>query len=295
MKRGIVCILIILLLLPLGIARAVTTPVEIRSDDIQGNVGDTVSVPLLIAIEPPKLGQTMDSLQFDLTYNSDILEYVDIQEVSGDYINILGARYMCSVTPSMGNVAFAAAATSGTNGSGTLMHVRFKVLSAGSTMLALKKVSYSFVTVSSETASQRTYTGGTINLGYVTGERNTLPSPSASPSASPVPTGEPSPQFPIGEASAQPGASPTAAPQQKKGDALAYVMFGLFLLMAILICVILTLMIVRRSQRRRSILLDDDADEPLPVEAEEEDGEEQEEPEKPEESIPVIRRRNRPE
>ena len=147
---------------------AAGTPVAITSEDVRGSVGDTVTVAINIAIEPPKLGQTMDSLQFVLEYDSAALEFVGIQELSQDRMNILGVQYICNVTTKTGSVAYTAASSDGCSGSGVLMHVRFKILSAVSTMLVLKKVSYSFVTSGSGT--QRSYTGGTINLGRITGQ-----------------------------------------------------------------------------------------------------------------------------
>ena len=141
MKRRIVSLLmVVLLLLPAAVSMAATVPVTITSDDVRGNVGDTVTATLNITIDPPKLGQSMDSLQFLLVYDSAALEYVGIQEVSQDRINILGAQYICSVTTNTGKVGFTAAATDGSSGSGVLMHVRFKILSPVSTMLVLKNV-----------------------------------------------------------------------------------------------------------------------------------------------------------
>ena len=135
MKRRILSLLMVaLLLLPASLAHGATVPVTLTSDDVQGNVGDTVSVAIHINVEAPKLGQTMDSLQFVLEYDSAALEYVSIQEVSQDRITILGAQYNCNVTTNTGAVAFAAAASGGGTGSGVLMHVRFKILSAVSTM-----------------------------------------------------------------------------------------------------------------------------------------------------------------
>ena len=154
MKRRILSlIMVVMLLLPAAFSMAATTPVTITSEDIQGSVGDTVTVAINIAIEAPKLGQTMDSLQFVLEYDSAALEYLGIQEFSQDKIKILGSQYMCNVTTKAGAVAFAAAANGGATGSGVLMHVQFRILSAVSTMLVLKKVSYSFVTTSSGSQS----------------------------------------------------------------------------------------------------------------------------------------------
>ncbi len=136
MKRRILSVLlVILLLLPAAASHAAGAPVTITSEDVRGKVGDTVTATLKIVIEPPKLGQTMDSLQFELVYDSSALEFVDIQEVSQDRINILGSQYYCSVSSKTGAVSFTAAATDGATGSGVLMHVRFKILSAVSTML----------------------------------------------------------------------------------------------------------------------------------------------------------------
>ncbi len=269
MKRRILSLLMVaLLLLPASLAHGATVPVTLTSDDVQGNVGDTVSVAIHINVEAPKLGQTMDSLQFVLEYDSAALEYVSIQEVSQDRITILGAQYNCNVTTNTGAVAFAAAASGGGTGSGVLMHVRFKILSAVSTMLVMKKVAYSFVTTSS--GSQRGYTGGTVNLGRVTGQSapaTVAPatyapetfSPEESPSIQPTDQ----PRFPVTEVTLEPGASPTEEPvEEGDSDILAYIVFGLFIVVAIMICVVLTLMIVRRGRNKmQAELLEDDEDE----------------------------------
>ena len=276
MKRRILSLLMVaLLLLPASLAHGATVPVTLTSDDVQGNVGDTVSVAIHINVEAPKLGQTMDSLQFVLEYDSAALEYVSIQEVSQDRITILGAQYNCNVTTNTGAVAFVAAASGGGTGSGVLMHVRFKILSAVSTMLVMKKVAYSFVTTSS--GSQRGYTGGTVNLGRVTGQSapaTVAPatfSPEESPSDQPrfpvteVPSIQPTdqPRFPVTEVTLEPGASPTEEPvEEGDSDILAYIVFGLFIVVAIMICVVLTLMIVRRGRNKmQAELLGDDEDE----------------------------------
>ena len=71
MKRRILSlIMVVMLLLPAAFSMAATTPVTITSDDIQGSVGDTVTVAINMVVEPPKLGQTMDSIQFVLEYDS---------------------------------------------------------------------------------------------------------------------------------------------------------------------------------------------------------------------------------
>ncbi len=298
MKRRIISLLFAaLLLLPVSAARAAAAPVTITSEDVRGNVGDTVSVAINIVVEPPKLGQTMDSLQFVLEYDSAALEYVGIQELNQDRMNILGVQYTCSVTAKAGAVAYTAASSDGCSGSGVLMHVRFKILSAVSTMLVLKKVSYSFVTVSS--GSQRGYTGGTINLGRITGQSvpTTIPPFTNAPANSQPPTAVSSdePRFPVTEVTLAPGASPTPEPNSGDSDILAYIVFGLFIVVALLICVVLTLMIVRRGQNKARIkYFDDDEDEEdiLTVpEAEEEPYEEaslEEEPPEEEEDEPPI-------
>ena len=266
MKRRILSIIMVaLLLLPASLTLAASVPVTITSEDVQGNVGDTVSVALNIKVEAPKLGQTMDSLQFVLEYDSAALEYVSIQEVSQNSITILGAQYDCDVATKAGAVAFAASATGGGTGSGVLMHVRFRILSAASTMLVLKKVSYSFVTTSS--GSQRGYTGGTVNLGHVTGQSvPTTVAPATFAPYTPSTSGDPSslptdePRFPVTEVTLEPGASPTAEPVEGDSDVLAYIVFGLFIVVAIMICVVLTLMIVRRGRNKRQeeLLADDE-------------------------------------
>ena len=302
MKRRIISLLFAaLLLLPVSISMAATTPVTLSSEDVRGNVGDTVTVAINIAVEAPKLGQTMDSLQFVLEYDSAALEYIGIQELSQDRMNILGVQYTCFVTPKAGAVAFTAASSGGATGSGVLMHVRFKILSAVSTMLVLKKVSYSFVTTSS--GAQKGYTGGTMNLGRITGQSapNTIPPTSNNPvntqapaNASAAPTDEP--RFPVTETTLSPGASPAPEQNAKDNDILAYIVFGLFIIVAILICVVLTLMIVRRGQNKtRSELFEDEED--VPQEAEEDEPDtapareaEAEEDDEDEPPIQIVRR-----
>ena len=292
MKRKIFAVLMAMLLLfPAAFAHGATTPVTITSEDVRGKVGDTVTATLKIAIEPPKLGQSMDSLQFELVYDSAALEFIDIQEVSQDRISILGAQYMCSVSSKAGAVGFSAAATDGASGSGVLMHVRFRILSAVSTMLVLKKVAYSFVTQNSTTQDRRQ--GGTINLGRITGQSvpNTIAPASPVPADTQPPTGVATdePRFPVTEVTLAPGASPTAEPSQADNDILAYIVFGLFIVVAILICVVLTLMIVRRGQNKNRLkYFEEDEDEEVTEEPEEFIPGEEELPEEAEEDEPPI-------
>lgn len=293
-KRILAVFLMILLLLPAGLAQAATTPVTITSEDVQGKVGDTVTATLRIAIDPPKLNQTMDSLQFELVYDSSALEFVDIQEASQDRIKILGATYTCSVATKPGEVGFAAAATDGCSGSGVLMHIRFKILSPVSTMLVLKKVAYSFVTTSGTTQDRRQ--GGTINLGRITGQ--TAPatlspsSPAPSDTQSPVNGATKETMFPVTEVTLAPGTIPTAEPSQADNDILAYIVFGLFIIVAILICVVLTLMIVRRGQNKARVkFFEDDEEEAFEPMSEDESFDEvpekNEEPEEDEDEPPI--------
>lgn len=300
MKRRIISLLFAaLLLLPISAAVAAGTPVTITSEDVRGSVGDTVTVEMNLTVEAPKLGQTMDSLQFVLEYDSAALEFVDIQELSQDRMKILGVEYTCNVTTKTGAVAFTAASSSGCTGSGTLMHVRFKILSAVSTMLVLKKVSYSFITPSS--GSQRSYTGGTINLGRVTGQSvpNTIPPYTSAPAGSqpPATVATDEPRFPVTEVTTTPGSSPAPEPTNENNDVLAYIVFGLFIVVAILICVVLTLMIVRRGRNKARIKYfeDDEEDEELtaPEEDEQEPMEEvppEEDDEDDEPPIEIVRR-----
>lgn len=277
MKRRIFSILLaVLLLIPWTFASAATAPVVITSEDVRGKVGDTVAVTLNVVVEPPKLNQTMDSLQFVLEYDSAALEFDGIQEISGDKINILGAQFICSVTTKPGAVTFSAAATNGASGSGTLMHVRFRILSAVSTMLVLKKVSYSFVTNGS--GSQRGYTGGTLNLGRITGESvpTTIVPASYSPYDSPQPStpvasDSAEPRFPVTEVSPVPGTSPEPEENSGDSDALAYIVFVLFIVVAILVCVVLTLMIVRRGRKARAEALLGDDEEDIDISYEEDE------------------------
>ena len=63
MKRRIISLLMAaLLLLPISAAVAAGTPVTITSEDVRGSVGDTVTVAINMVVEPPKLGQIMDSI-----------------------------------------------------------------------------------------------------------------------------------------------------------------------------------------------------------------------------------------
>ena len=244
----------VLLLMPVAFSMAATSYVTITSDDVQGNVGDTVTVTFNIVMQPPKVGQTMDSLQFVLEYNSEALEFVGIQEVVQDSITILGVPYTCNVTTKPGAVAFAAASTDGASGSGALMHVRFKILSAARTMLVLKSVAYSFVTKNGKTQDRGL--SGVINLGSITGKSapSTIAPSSPEPGGSQGPENTPDatdePWYPVTEVTLAPGASPTADPQKTDNDILAYIVFGLFIVVAILVCVVLTLMIVRRSRNK---------------------------------------------
>ena len=93
-----------------------------------------------------------------------------------------------------------------------------------------------------------------MNLGRVTGQ--TVPTTVAPYTSAPAGTQQPTavatnePRFPVTEVTLAPGASPAPEPDAEDNDILAYIVFGLFIVVAILICVVLTLMIVRRGQNR---------------------------------------------
>ena len=302
MKRRIISLLMAaLLLLPISAAVAAGTPVTITSEDVRGSVGDTVTVAINMVVEPPKLGQIMDSIQFVLEYDSAALEFVEIQGLSQDRLKIMGVEYLCNVTTKSGAVAFTAASSGGVSGSGTMMNVRFRIKSAVSTMLVLKKVSYSFITPSS--GVQKSYTGGIVNLGRVTGQSvpNTIAPYTSAPVNSQPPTAVATdePRFPVTEITQAPGSSPVPEPNEGDSDMLAYIVFGLFIVVAILICVVLTLMIVRRGRNKANIKYfedDEEDEEPLAPEEEEpyEEAPEEEPPEEDEEEdeppIEIVRR-----
>jgi hypothetical protein len=275
MRRRIISLLFaVLLLLPGAFSMADSKPsATITFDDVRGNVGDTVTATLNIDIVTTKVGQAMDSIQFILTYDSAALEFVDIKELSQNSIQILGADYICNVNSKTGKVAFAAASADGATGSGVMMHVRFKILSAASTVLTLRNFGYSFVT---QSGTQDRYQGGIVNLGRITGQSvpttiapaspaSTDPLGTQAPTNTSVPTNEP--RFPVTEITAAPGANPTEAPEKSDNDVLAYIVFVLFIVVAILICVVLTLMIVRRGKNKARVdyYEDDEDDEPEPL------------------------------
>ena len=307
MKRRIISLIIaVLLLMPSAFAMADTRPsATITCDDVRGNVGDTVTAALNIAIVTTKVGQTMDSIQFILTYDSTALEFVGIQEVSQNSIQILGAEYICDVESSTGKVAFTAASADGAKDSGVLMHVRFMILSATSTVLTLRNFIYSFVTPS---GTQERFQGGIVNLGNITGQSApTTIAPSAgientpAPSGTGVPTDEP--RFPVMEETLAPGATPTEAPEKTDNDILAYIVFVLFIVVAILICVVLTLMIVRRGKNKARVqYFEDDEEEDEPITApndhepyedappKEEEGEDEDDEDDDDLPIQIVRR-----
>ena len=74
-----------------------------------------------------------------------------------------------------------------------------------------------------------------------------------------APTDEP--RFPVTEVTSAPGTSPAPESANEDNDILAYIVFGLFIVVAILICVVLTLMIVRRGQNRARMKFFEDDEE----------------------------------
>lgn len=207
-----------------------------------GEVGDEVDVPVLLS------GcKSVDSIQIDINYDAAALSIVSV--TPGDLFPV---EYCITNTADPGVIRVACACALGLEGDGTLLTLRFKILSeTGSALTVTSRLPGSEVTYIDAYFSQFTAYLSLENGGVSVGA-GSVPNPivtpwvpvSPSPTPSPTPTATPEPTAAPTEQAATP-APETAAPSADGMDPFAYYIIGG---LVVLILVVVVVSAVRRRK-----------------------------------------------
>ncbi len=182
----------------------------------------------------------VDSIQFDLNFDSAALEYVSM--TPGD---LFAAQYTVANSDMSGRVRIACASALGLEGAGTLLTLRFRVLSdTGSAVNITNGIVTRVDADYNQTIAYVSITDGGVTIGEAA-----LPAPVATPwvPATPVPTPSPTPEpTATPEATVTPeAASPEVVEPSANGLPTAVYYVGGGLLLAVIILVVL--LISRRN------------------------------------------------
>ena len=221
-------------------ARAEEESVLIQVSTVSGENGALVDLPLLL-----DNSTGVDSVQFDLNYDSAALQFVSM--TPGD---LFAAQYTIANSDVPGRVRIACASALGLGESGTLLTLRFRLLTE--TGSAVSVTSGIVTRVDADYNQTKSYVA--IQDGGITAGAAPLPAPAVTPwvPATPVPTPSPTPEVTATpEAAATPeqaSASPEAVAAPEGGlTANVYYIGGGLLLVVVLLVVIL---LVRKSRSR---------------------------------------------
>jgi hypothetical protein len=216
-------------------ARAEEAVVMIQVGTVSGESGNQIDVPVLL-----DNCAGVDSVQFDLNYDSAALEFVSM--TPGD---LFAAQYTIANSDVPGRVRIACASALGLEGAGTLLTLRFRVLT--DTGSAVSITSGIVTRVDADYNQTKSYVA--VQDGGVTVGTASLPAPAVTPwvPATPVPTPSPTPvitstpEVTAAPESAAPVAE-TSAPIGISGlnPIVLYVGGGLLLVAVILVVVLLS-------------------------------------------------------
>ncbi len=213
-----------------------------------GEVGDEVDVPVLLSD-----CESVDSIQIDINYDPAALSVVSV--TPGDLFPV---EYCYANFAESGVVRVACACALGLEGDGTLLTIRFKILSeTGSALTVTSRLAGSEVTYIDADFNQYTAYLSIENGGVSVGA-GTVPNPlvtpwapvSPSPTPSPTPTATPEPTAAPTEQAATP-APEAPAPSASGMDPFAYYVIGG------LIVLILIVIVVSAVRRRKAHELED--------------------------------------
>ena len=219
-------------------ARAEEEIVSIQVGTVSGENGALADLPLLL-----DNCAGVDSVQFDLNYDSAALEFISMTPGG-----LFAAQYTVANSDVPGRVRVACAGALGLEGAGTLLTLRFRLLSE--TGSAVSVTSGIVTRVDADYNQTKAYVA--IQDGGITAGTAPLPAPAVTPwvPATPVPTPSPTPEATATpEASATPEqatAAPEAvAPPATGLSARVYYVGGGLLFAAVLLVVIL---LVRKNK-----------------------------------------------
>lgn len=216
-------------------ARAEEEIVLIQVGTVSGENGTQIDLPVLL-----DNCAGVDSVQFDLNYDSAALEFVTM--TPGD---LFAAQYTVANSDVPGRVRIACASALGLEGAGTLLTLRFRLLSdAGSAVTVTSGIVTRVDADYNQTGAYVAIQDGGISAGAAA-----LPAPAVTPwvPATPVPTPSPTPEITATpEATAAPEAAApaeaTAAPTILSGlnPMVLYVGGGLLLAVVILVVILIS-------------------------------------------------------
>lgn len=243
MKRTLLSLsallLAVLLIFP-AYARAEEEVVLIQVGTVSGENGAQADLPIRL-----DSCAGVDSVQFDLNYDSTALEFVSM--TPGD---LFAAQYTIANSDVPGRVRIACASALGLEGAGTLLTLRFRLLSGtGSTVSVTSGIVTRVDADYNQSAAYVSIQDGGISAGEAP-----LPAPAVTPwvPATPVPTPSPTPEITATpEATAAPELmttvpEATAAPEEGLSDTVYFVGGGLLLAVVALVVILLA----RKGKRR---------------------------------------------
>lgn len=237
---------ILLILSALLLTVALTVPARAlaeEEDSVQIQVG-TVSGETKGQVDlPVQLDRcaSVDSIQFDLNYDSTALAFVSM--TPGD---LFAAQYTVINADVPGRIRVACASALGLEGAGTLLTLRFRVLTESGSAVTLSNVIVTRVDAEyNQTTAFVSITDGGITVGTAP-----MPSPAVTPwiPATPIPTPSPTPEAtPTTELTQEPNtASPAiVAPPSTALTATTYYVGGGLLI----VVVALTIIILRKRNK----------------------------------------------
>ena len=243
MKRTLLSLsallLAVLLVFPAH-ARAEEEVVLIQVGTVSGENNAQVDLPLLL-----DSCAGVDSVQFDLNYDSTAIEFVSM--TPGD---LFAAQYTIANSDVPGRVRIACASALGLEGAGTLLTLRFRLLSdAGSAVSVTSGIVTRVDADYNQSAAYVSIQDGGISAGTAP-----LPAPAVTPwvPTTPVPTPSPTPEITATpEVTAAPelmttAPETTAAPEKGMSDTIYFVGGGLLLVVVVLVVILLS----RKGKKR---------------------------------------------
>ena len=216
-------------------AHAEDESVMIQIDTVSGEAGGQIDLPVLL-----DNCAGVDSVQFDLNYDSAALEFVSM--TPGD---LFPAQYTVANSDVPGRVRIACASALGLEGAGTLLTLRFRLL--GETGSAVAITSGIVTRVDADYNQTTAYVS--IQDGGVTAGAAALPAPAVTPwvPATPVPTPSPTPEItatpevtvaPESATPAEETAAPSVASSLSLNPMVLYIGGGLLLAVVVLVVIL---------------------------------------------------------
>jgi len=232
------------------------TTVRISVESASGEVGDEVDVPVMLYD-----CEHVDSIEFNLNYDPDALSVVSV--TPGD---LFPAEYCVSNADTPGYVSIACACRDGLEGAGTLLTVRFEILTETGSALTVtthKTGDYAEDVISYIDEDYNQYFSFVaLENGSVTVGSAQAPDPLVTPwvPATPIPTPSPTPEpTEVPVTSVQTGGDETAAlDSESEAGGLSDVEPIAYIVVGGLFVVLIVLIVITVVNRRKAHKRDDD-------------------------------------